>query len=178
MPRRKQPRRTDMKDIRSILRLTHESGLSVREVSERLGLSKSTVSTYLLRARIDRAFLARLVLGVVLDRGCAERHFGGGIVFLLRQNIALIDLDRSAQVGGFVTRVRQCQELGASDPYVPSLAILLDAKIPVSTAALVHFEKQPVPVLIGAGIRQGCLDRNCCEFAHRFTPTFFTPTPG
>jgi transposase len=40
-----------MKDIRSILRLTHESGLSVREVSERLGLSKSTVSTYLLRAR-------------------------------------------------------------------------------------------------------------------------------
>lgn len=51
MPRRKQPRRTDMKDIRSILRLTHESGLSVREVSERLGLSKSTVSTYLLRAR-------------------------------------------------------------------------------------------------------------------------------
>ena len=40
-----------MKDIRSILRPTHESGLSVREVSERLGLSKSTVSTYLLRAR-------------------------------------------------------------------------------------------------------------------------------
>ncbi len=51
MPRRKQPRRTNVKDIRSILRLTHESGLSVREVSERLGLSKSTVSTYLLRAR-------------------------------------------------------------------------------------------------------------------------------
>jgi len=51
MPRRKQPRRTDVKDIRSILRLTHESGLSVREVSERLGLGKSTVSTYLLRAR-------------------------------------------------------------------------------------------------------------------------------
>ncbi|MFX6499030.1 sigma factor-like helix-turn-helix DNA-binding protein, partial [Acinetobacter baumannii] len=51
MSRRKQPRRADMKDIRSILRLTHESGLSVREVSERLGLSKSTVSTYLLRAR-------------------------------------------------------------------------------------------------------------------------------
>jgi len=51
MPRRKQPRRADVKDIRSILRLTHESGLSVREVSERLGLSKSTVSTYLLRAR-------------------------------------------------------------------------------------------------------------------------------
>lgn len=51
MPRRKQPRRADVKDIRSILRLTHESGLSVREVSERLGLGKSTVSTYLLRAR-------------------------------------------------------------------------------------------------------------------------------
>lgn len=51
MPRRKQSRRTDVKDIRSILRLTYEGGLSVCEVSERLGLSKSTVSTYLLRAR-------------------------------------------------------------------------------------------------------------------------------
>lgn len=51
MPRRKQPRRTDVKDIRSILRLTYEGGLSGRKVSERLGLSKSTVSTYLLRAR-------------------------------------------------------------------------------------------------------------------------------
>ena len=40
-----------MKDIRSILRLTYEGGLSVREVSDRLGLSKSTISTYLLRAR-------------------------------------------------------------------------------------------------------------------------------
>jgi transposase len=37
--------------MRSILRLTHEQGLSVRAVSERLGLSKTTVSTYLLRAR-------------------------------------------------------------------------------------------------------------------------------
>ena len=51
MPRRKQLRRTDVKDIRSILRLTYEGGLSVREMSERLRLSKSTVSAYLLRAR-------------------------------------------------------------------------------------------------------------------------------
>ena len=35
MPRRKQPRRADVKDIRSILRLTHESELSVREVCNR-----------------------------------------------------------------------------------------------------------------------------------------------
>lgn len=34
-----------------MLRLTHEQGLSVREVSERLKISKTTVSTYLLRAR-------------------------------------------------------------------------------------------------------------------------------
>ncbi|MDH4261253.1 MAG: IS21 family transposase [Gammaproteobacteria bacterium] len=51
MPRRKQVRRTTVKDIRSILRLTFEQGLSVRAVSERLKISKTSVSTYLLRAR-------------------------------------------------------------------------------------------------------------------------------
>jgi transposase len=51
MPRRKQARRADVKDLRSILRLSYEQGLSVRAVSERLQLSKTTVSTYLLRAR-------------------------------------------------------------------------------------------------------------------------------
>ena len=51
MTRRKQARRTIVKDIRTILRLTHQQGLSVREVSERLKISKTTVSTYLLRAR-------------------------------------------------------------------------------------------------------------------------------
>ncbi len=51
MPRRKQARRTTVRDIRAILRLSHEQGLSVREVSERLKISKTTVSTYLLRAR-------------------------------------------------------------------------------------------------------------------------------
>lgn len=40
-----------MRDIRSILRLTYEQGLSVREVAERLKISKTSVSTYLLRAR-------------------------------------------------------------------------------------------------------------------------------
>ena len=51
MPRRKQARRTTVRDIRTILRLTHEQGLSVREISERLKISKTTVSTYLLRTR-------------------------------------------------------------------------------------------------------------------------------
>lgn len=50
MPRRKQTKRTAVKDIRSILRLTQE-GLSVRAISERLGLSKTSVATYQLRAR-------------------------------------------------------------------------------------------------------------------------------
>ena len=40
-----------MQDIRTILRLTHEQGLSVREIGLRLKLSKTTVGTYLLRAR-------------------------------------------------------------------------------------------------------------------------------
>lgn len=51
MPRRKQPRRMTVQDIRTILRLTHEQGLSVREVALRLKLSKTTVATYLHRAR-------------------------------------------------------------------------------------------------------------------------------
>ena len=51
MPRRKQARRTSVKDIRSILRLTYEQGLSVREISARLKISKTTISTYLYRAR-------------------------------------------------------------------------------------------------------------------------------
>lgn len=51
MARRKQVRLTDVKDIRSILRLTHEQGLWVRAISERLKISKTTISTYLLRAR-------------------------------------------------------------------------------------------------------------------------------
>lgn len=51
MPRRKQARRTTVKDLRSILRLTYEQGLSVRAISERLQISKTLVATYLLRAR-------------------------------------------------------------------------------------------------------------------------------
>jgi len=51
MPRRKQARRTNVKDMRSILRLTYDQGLTIRAVSERLKLSKTTVSTYVLRAR-------------------------------------------------------------------------------------------------------------------------------
>ena len=51
MPRRKRARRTTVQDIRTILRLTHEQGLSAREVAVRLQLSKTTVATYLNRAR-------------------------------------------------------------------------------------------------------------------------------
>jgi transposase len=51
MPRRKRTERTTVRDVRSILRLTFAQGLSVREVSERLKISKTTVATYLLRAR-------------------------------------------------------------------------------------------------------------------------------
>lgn len=49
MPRRKQAKRTTVKDIRSILMLTNEQGLSVRAISEPLQISKTSVATYLLR---------------------------------------------------------------------------------------------------------------------------------
>lgn len=51
MPRRKQTRRTTVKDARAIPRLTFAQGRSAREVAERLKVSKSTVSTYLPRPR-------------------------------------------------------------------------------------------------------------------------------
>ena len=51
MPRRKQPRRMTVQDIRTILRLAHDQGLSIREIGLRLKLSKTTVATYLYRAR-------------------------------------------------------------------------------------------------------------------------------
>jgi DNA-binding transcriptional regulator LsrR (DeoR family) len=51
MPRRKQTKRTTVKDLRTILRLAHEHGLSMRAISERLRLSKTSVATYLWRAR-------------------------------------------------------------------------------------------------------------------------------
>jgi len=51
MPRRKAARRTTMKDIRAILRLSHAERLSVRDIAERLRISRTSVSTYLLRAR-------------------------------------------------------------------------------------------------------------------------------
>ncbi len=40
-----------MQDIRTILRLAHQQGLSVREIGLRLKLSKTTIATYLYRAR-------------------------------------------------------------------------------------------------------------------------------
>ncbi len=51
MPRRKQARRMTVQDIRTMLRLTYEQGLSIREIALRLKLSKTTVATYLFRAR-------------------------------------------------------------------------------------------------------------------------------
>src|SRR3546814_19018209 len=54
MPRRKQARRTNVKDMRSIPRLPYGQELSVRAVSERLKLGTPTVSTYVLRAREAR----------------------------------------------------------------------------------------------------------------------------
>lgn len=63
MPRRKEARRMTVQDIRSILRLTHEQGLSVREIGLRLKLSKTTVATYLLRAREARLDCWPLPLG-------------------------------------------------------------------------------------------------------------------
>jgi hypothetical protein len=41
-----------MRKIREVLRLTHELGLSVRQVSEATGVGKTAVGEYLARARV------------------------------------------------------------------------------------------------------------------------------
>lgn len=64
-----------MRDIQAILRLTHEQDLSVREVSERLKISKTTVSTYLLRSR--EAGLACWPLPRGHDEATLERLLSG-----------------------------------------------------------------------------------------------------
>ena len=62
-----------MKDIRSILRLTHEQGLSVRAISERLQISKTSVATYLLRAKETGLLVWPLPAGLD-DDAALERH--------------------------------------------------------------------------------------------------------
>jgi DNA-binding transcriptional regulator LsrR (DeoR family) len=76
MPRRKQARHTDVKDIRSILRLTFEQGLSIRAVSERLKMSKTSVSTYLLRAKEAGLAVYPLPPGLDEDDVLEHRLFG------------------------------------------------------------------------------------------------------
>lgn len=75
MPRGKQARHTDVKDIRSILRLTFEQELSMRAVSERLKMSKTSVSTYLLRAREAGLAVWPLPPGVDDDEVLEQRLF-------------------------------------------------------------------------------------------------------
>lgn len=64
-------------------------------------------------ARIDGAFPAGGILFMILARGFAECHLGGGFVFPLRKHIATVDLDRLAKLVGFLTRLRKRKQLGA-----------------------------------------------------------------
>ncbi|MBP1872340.1 transposase [Ensifer adhaerens] len=77
-----------MKDIRSILRLTFEQGLSIRAVSERLKLSKTSVSTYLLRAREAGLAVWPLPPGLDADDILEQRLF--------RREVALRQLAKDA----------------------------------------------------------------------------------
>ncbi|MBU1175534.1 MAG: winged helix-turn-helix transcriptional regulator [Alphaproteobacteria bacterium] len=75
MVKRKQTKATSAKDIRSILRLTCDQRLSVRAISKRLKLSKTTVSTYLLRARQAGLTSWPLSAGLDDDTVLASRLF-------------------------------------------------------------------------------------------------------
>ena len=75
MPRRKQAKRTTVKDIRRILRLTSE-GMPVRRIAERLRISKTTVSSYLVRAQaagLSWPIAAELDSDTALERALFRR---------------------------------------------------------------------------------------------------------
>ena len=103
MPRRKQARRANVKDLRSILRLSYEQGLSVRAISERLQLSKTTVSTYLLRAREVGISSWPLPPGQDDDAGLAQ---------LLSRNLR----NTHTTALGIVQQAAKEHKLGASRP--------------------------------------------------------------
>ena len=69
MPKRKRTREVTVKDVRTILRLSCAEGLSVREISDRLRFGKSSVSTYLYRAREAGNCSVRPW------NGCRQAHF-------------------------------------------------------------------------------------------------------
>lgn len=102
-------------------------------------------------------------------------HSRRGLVLPLRQHIAAVDLDRLAKLKGLLTDIRQ---LRAAEPDVLPLAVALKAKDPGSLSPFVDLQKQPVAVLIGAGIRESGLDRDRREFAHGIYPHTFFPHFG
>src|SRR3546814_4208002 len=91
MPRRKQARRTNVKDMRSILRLTYGQELSVRAVSERLKLGKTTVSTYVLRAREAGLAACHCRRAMTMTRrlnGCRSEEHTSELPSLMRSTYA------------------------------------------------------------------------------------------
>ena len=81
-------------------------------------------------ARVYSALPARLVFGVILCGGFAEGHLGGSLVLALRQNIAIFDLHGLAQFIRFFACLSQCDQLGAANSDVPTLAVLLEPQQP------------------------------------------------
>lgn len=76
-------------------------------------------------AGIDGAFPARLVLGMILARGLAERNFRDGFVFPFGQNVAPFHLDRFMQFPRLLAGRHQREQLGAAQTDVLPLAIAL-----------------------------------------------------
>ena len=68
--------RMSMRKIREVLRLTHELGLSVREVCEATGVGKTAVCEYVNRARVIGITwpIPPLIDDAGLEDGCSRRR--------------------------------------------------------------------------------------------------------
>src|SRR3977135_851192 len=68
-------KRVSMRKIREVLRLTHELGLSVRQVREATGVGKTAVSEYVSRARGIDLGGRKFELGVEAGLGAGPGGF-------------------------------------------------------------------------------------------------------
>ena len=101
--------------------------------------------------------------GVVTEFGPGETEL------ILLDNSQINILSAGANVMPSLASVGDMND--ATQANILPLAVALEPQEPVGAATFIHFQDQPVAVLIGARIRQSRFDCNRRKLAHHVTPT-------